>query len=56
MSIKERRVVVEPTEALENISLGEENLERSTRVKEDLEEKTKKDLVHFLRKNIEVFA
>ena len=56
MSIEERRDVVEPTDALENISLDEDNLERCTRIGADLEEKTKKDLVHFLRKSIDVFA
>ena len=56
MNIEARRVVAEPTEALENISLDEDNPEKNTKVGEDLEEKTKKDLVHFLRKNIDVFA
>ena len=56
MNIEARRVVVEPTEALENISLDEDNLEKNTKVGADLEEKTKKDLIHFLRKNIDVFA
>ena len=56
MNIKERRVVVEPTKALENISLHKDNPEKRTRVGADLEEKIKKDLVHFLRENINVFA
>ena len=56
MNIEARRVVAEPTEALENISLDEDNPEKNTKVGEDLEEKTKKDLVHFLRNNIDVFA
>ena len=56
MSIEKRRDVVEPTEALENISLDEDNPERCTRVGADLEKKTKKDLVCFLRKSINVFA
>ena len=50
------RVVAKPTEALENISLDEDNLKRSTRVGVDLEEKIKKDLVRFIRKNIDVFV
>ena len=41
MNIEERKVVVEPTEALENIFLEENNPERCTRVGADLEEKTK---------------
>ena len=56
ISIEERRDVVEPTEVLENISLDESNPEKCTRVKVDLEKKIKKDLVHFLRKSIDVFA
>ena len=56
MNIEERRVVAEPTEALENISLDEDNPKKSTRAGADLEEKIKKDLVRFLRENIDVFA
>ena len=56
MNIEERRVVVEPTEALEDISLDEDDLERRTKIGADLEEKIKKDLIHFLRENIDVFA
>ena len=41
MNIEERRVMAEPTEALENISLDENNLKRCNRVGADLEEKTK---------------
>ncbi|XP_030945651.1 uncharacterized protein LOC115970120 [Quercus lobata] len=53
MNIEERRMVAEPTEALEDISLDEENPEKCTRVGADLEEKIKEDLVHFLKKNID---
>ena len=56
MNIKEKRIVVEPTEVLEDISLDENNPERCTKVGTDLEEKIKKELVHFLKKNIDVFA
>ena len=56
MNIKEKRIVAEPTEAFENTPLDESNLERHTKVGADLEEKTKKDLVQFLKKNIDVFA
>ena len=56
MNIEERRVMAEPTKALENISLDKNNLERYTRVEADLNEKTKQDLVRFLKKNIDVFA
>ena len=56
MNIEKKRIVAEPTEALENIPLDESNLERYTRVGADLEEKNKEDLVQFLKKNIDVFA
>ena len=39
MNIEEKRIVAEPTEALENIPLDESNPERCTRVGADLEEK-----------------
>ena len=45
MNIEEKRVVVEPTEALVDISLDENNPERCTRVGADLEGKIKEDLV-----------
>ena len=56
MNIEERRVVAEPAEALEDISLDEDDLEKNTRIKADLKEKIKKDLIRFLRENIDVFA
>ena len=56
MNIEEKRVVAEPTEVLEDISLDENNLERCTRVGADLEEKNKKDLIQLLKKNVDVFA
>ena len=56
MNIEEKRVVAEPTEVLEDIFLDEDNPERCTKVGTDLEEKIKKDLVQFLKKNIDVFA
>ena len=56
MNIKEKRIVAEPTEAFENTPLDESNLERHTKVGADLEEKNKKNLTRFLKKNIDVFA
>ena len=41
---------------MEDVFLDENNLERCTRVGVDLKEKTKKDLVRFLKKSIDVFA
>ena len=45
MNIEEKRVVAEPTEALEDISLDEDNPDSCTKVGADLEEKIKKDLI-----------
>ena len=56
MNIEERRVVTEPIEALKNILLDENKPERCTRVGANLEEKTKQDLVRFLKKSTNVFA
>ena len=56
MNIEEKRVVAEPIEKLEDISLDENNPKRYTRVRADLEENIKKDLVRFLKKNIDVFS
>ena len=56
MNIEKNRIVAEATEALENIPLDENNLERYTKVGADLEEKNKKNLTRFLKKNIDVFA
>ena len=56
MNIEEMRVMAKPTKALENILLDENNLERCTKVGVDLKEKTKQDLVRFLKKSIDVFA
>ena len=56
MNIEERRIVAEPTEALEDIPLDENDPGKSTRIGADLEGKIKKDLICFLRKNIDVFA
>ena len=56
MNIEERGIVAEPTKALEDISLNEDDPRKSTRIVADLEGKIKKDLIHFLRENIDVFA
>ena len=56
MNIEEKRIIAEPIEALENIPLDKNNPERCTRVGADLKEKNKKDLIQFLKKNIDVFA
>ena len=56
MNIEERRVVSEPIEALEDISLDDDDPGKSTRIRVDLERKIKKDRICFLRENIDVFA
>ena len=56
MSIEERKVVAEPTEVLEDIPLEKGNPEKFTRIGTSMEEKTKQNLVQFLRKSIDVFA
>ena len=56
MNIEERRIVAEPTEALEEIPLDEDDPEKSTRIGANLEGEIKKGLICFLRKNIDVFA
>ena len=56
MNIEERRVVAEPTEALEDISMDEDDPGKSTKIGADLEGKIKKDIVRFPRENIDVFA
>ena len=56
MNIEERRIVAEPTEALEDIFLDEDDPRKSTKIGADLEGKIKKDLICFLRENIYMFA
>jgi len=55
-SYKERKVVTEPTEVLEDILLDKNKPERFTRIGASMEEKIKQDLVQFLKKSIDVFA
>ena len=54
MNIKERRVVTEPIEVLENF-LQENDSEKFIIIGTSIKEKAKKDLVQFLRKSIDVF-
>ena len=56
MNIEERRTFVELIEALEDVPLDESNLEKFTRIGTSMEEKTKQDLVQFLKKSTNVFA
>ena len=56
MNIEERRTFVELIEVLEDVPLDELNLEKFTRIGTSMEEKTKQDLVQFLKKSTNVFA
>ena len=56
MNIEERWIVAEPIEVLEDFPLDESNSEKFTRIKTSIEEKTKQDLVQFLKKSTDVFA
>ena len=56
MNIEERKIVAEPTEALEDIPLDKDDPGKSTRIGVDLEAKIKNGLIRFLRENIDVFA
>ena len=56
MSIEERRIIAEPTEVLEDVLLQEDDPEKFTKIGTGTKEKTKQDLVQFLRKSIDVFA
>ena len=56
MSVDERRVTTEPTEALEDVPLDKSNPKKFTRIGASMAKKTKQDLVHFLKKIMDVFA
>ena len=56
MNIEERRTVTEPIEVLEDVPLDESNPEKFTRIRTSMEEKTRQDLVQFLKRSTDVFA
>ena len=56
MSIDERRVTTKPMEALEDVPLDKINHKKFTGIGTSMKMKTKQDLVHFLKKSIDVFA
>ena len=56
MNIEERKTLVEPIEVLEDVSLDESNPEKFTRIRTSMGEKTKQDLIGFLKKNTDVFG
>ena len=56
MNIEERRIIAELVEVLEDVSLDESNPEKFTRIETSMGEKTKQDLVQFLKRSTDVFA
>ena len=53
MNIEKTRVAAKPIEVLEDVPLDESNPKRFTRIRISMEEKTKQDLIQFLRKSID---
>ena len=49
MNIEERRMLAKPIEMLEDVPLDESNPEKFTRIGTSMEEKTKQELVGFLK-------
>ena len=49
MSIEERRTLAEPIEILEDVPLDESNLEKFTKIGTSMGEKTKQELIGFLK-------
>ena len=56
MSIEERRTLAEPIEILEDVPLDESNPEKFTKIGTSMREKTKLELVGFLKQSTNVFA
>ena len=56
INIEERRTIAEPIEVLEDVPLNESNPENFTRIGTNMREKTKQDLIQFLKKSTDVFA
>ena len=54
MSIDERKVTMEPMEAVGDVPLDKSNPEMFTRIGISMEIKTKQNLVHFLKKSMDV--
>ena len=56
MNIEERRTLAKPIEVLEDVPLDESNLKKFIRIGTSMEEKTKQDLVGFLKRSTDVFT
>ena len=56
LSIEERRTLAKPVEMLEDILLDESNPDKFTRIGTSVKEKTKQELVGFLKQSTDVFS
>ena len=56
MNIEERRTLVELIEELEDVPLDDSNLKKFTRIRTSVGEKTKQNLVGFLKNSTYVFS
>jgi hypothetical protein len=56
MTIEERKTLVEPLKELSTIILDDEHPKKSTRIGANLAPQTRKSIIHFLKKNKDVFA
>ena len=56
MNIEERRMLAKPIEVLADVPLDESNSEKFTRIGTSMEEKTKQDLIRFIKRSTDVFA
>ena len=56
MNIEERRMLVEPIEVLEDVPLDESNSKKFIKIGTSMEEKTKQDLVGFLKRSTNIFS
>ena len=56
INIDKRMTVAKPIEILEDIHLDKSNLETFTRIRMSIEEKTKQDLIQFIKKSKDVFT
>ena len=56
MNIEERRMLVEPIEVLEDVPLNESNSKKFIKIGTSMEEKTKQELVGFLKRSTNIFA
>ena len=56
MTIEERKTMVESSEELSTIILGDERPKKSTRIRVNLTPQTRESIIYFLKNNKDVFA